>query len=182
MNFFLEYCKHPFTIGAVAPSSRHLAVKMLEPVDFNTCKCIVEYGPGTGVFTREVIRRKKDETVFLIIEQNQEFYKNLLAEFGDCKNVILCHGDAAKIKMYLKKYKIEHVDAIISGLPFASLPKDVSTKIFLETQDVIRNCGKFITFQYTMLKKGMFLQYFDIRKTTFELRNFPPAFVLTMTC
>ena len=53
MGFFLEYLRHPSTIGAVAPSSRWLARKMIEAIRFNRCKCIVEYGPGTGAFTNE---------------------------------------------------------------------------------------------------------------------------------
>lgn len=67
MSFFLEYLKHPAKIGAIAPSGKWLAKKMVECVDFSACSCIVEYGPGTGVFTDEIIKRKRRDTTFLLI-------------------------------------------------------------------------------------------------------------------
>ncbi len=67
MSFLAEYLKHPFTIGAVAPSSKYLAKKMLRNVTFNQARVIIEYGLGTGVFTEEIIKRKKPETVFLTL-------------------------------------------------------------------------------------------------------------------
>ncbi|MDO5520655.1 MAG: SAM-dependent methyltransferase, partial [bacterium] len=76
--------------------------------------------------------------------------------------------------------KIDRVDYIVSGLPFASLPSDVSTTILEATQRVIGEHGKFITFQYTLFKKGVFLNYFDIATINYEYKNLPPAFVLMM--
>ncbi len=49
--FLLEYIKNPSKVGAIAPSSRYLADGMIQSIDFNSAECIVEYGPGTGVFT-----------------------------------------------------------------------------------------------------------------------------------
>ena len=59
LNFLKEYIKHPRTVGAVAPSSRRLANGMMMPIDFENASCILEFGPGTGVFTEELIRRRK---------------------------------------------------------------------------------------------------------------------------
>jgi phospholipid N-methyltransferase len=50
--FLKQYIKNPRMIGAVLPSSRNLARKMIEDIDFEKAECIVEYGPGTGVFTK----------------------------------------------------------------------------------------------------------------------------------
>ena len=59
MSFILEYIKHPRKIGAVAPSSRCLSRKMMKPIDFSSAEVIVEYGPGTGSFTSELIAGRK---------------------------------------------------------------------------------------------------------------------------
>ena len=45
-KFLREYIKTPDTIGAIAPSSRHLAAAMTAWIDFDKAKCIVEYGAG----------------------------------------------------------------------------------------------------------------------------------------
>ena len=57
LRFLREYIKTPNTIGAIAPSSRRLAAAMTDVIDFRRARCIVEYGAGTGVFTREVDRK-----------------------------------------------------------------------------------------------------------------------------
>ena len=69
-EFLKQYLKNPRSVGAIAPSSRMLAENMMKPVDFDRAACIVEYGPGTGVFTEELIRRKRPETALYIIERN----------------------------------------------------------------------------------------------------------------
>lgn len=51
--FLLEYIKNPRYIGAVAPSGKQLASKMISEIDFEKAKCIIEYGPGTGAFTEK---------------------------------------------------------------------------------------------------------------------------------
>ena len=49
--FLLEYIKNPRKVGAIMPSSKYLAHEMISSIDFENIDCIVEYGPGTGVFT-----------------------------------------------------------------------------------------------------------------------------------
>ena len=73
MNFLLEYLKNPRTIGAVAPSGNNLARKMIKPINFKSANVIVEYGSGTGSFTRELVIHRKPETVLILIEQNKKF-------------------------------------------------------------------------------------------------------------
>ena len=180
MGFLREYVKQPATIGAIAPSSKQLAGKMIQPIQFQNCRGIVEYGPGTGVFTDEIVLRKEEDTIFLVIEQNQQFYKDLKERYAHRKNVYVIHGDAADINLYAAQYHMPEVNYVVSGLPFTSLPKEVSTKIFRETQRALGQKGRFIIFQYTLLKKKLFLQWFHLEQTLFEIRNLPSAFVLVM--
>lgn len=110
MNFLVEYLKHPFKVGAVAPSSKYLAGKMTASISFSKAECIIEYGPGTGVFTKEIIRQKQENTIFLIIEQNEIFYLNLYKKYHNLKNVYICHGDARQVSGFMKQYKISQAD------------------------------------------------------------------------
>lgn len=180
MSFFGEYIRHPFTIGAVAPSSHFLAKKMVKDIDFQTCDCIIEYGPGTGVFTRELLRRKNRKTPLLLIEQNEKFYRNLKKRYGKNHTVTIYHGSAEDVEKFLAKHGKPKNCCVVSGLPFASLPKPVTDAILKATKRVIGREGKFITFQYTLFKKHVFTKYFKIVNCQYELRNLPPAFVLTM--
>lgn len=180
MSFFKEYLKHPFFIGAIAPSSKYLTKKMLSNVKFDRAKGIIEYGPGTGVFTDEIIRRKDPETVFLIIEQNRTFYKKLKEKYQKEKNVVIEWGNATNVEDYMKKWNMDQIDFIISGLPFTSLPKEVSQMILTNTKKILKPKGRFITFQYSLFKKKIFQEYFKIEHISMEWVNLPPAFVLTM--
>lgn len=178
--FIIEYLKNPMTVGAFAPSSRRLAKKMVKPIDFTNCKCIVEFGPGTGVFTDEIILHKGEDTVLILIEQSKQFCDELSERYKNKQNVHVVHGDAIHVEQYLKKFGQKKADYIVSGLPFTSLPKEISKDIFSATKKVIGNSGKFITFQYSLIKKKMFLQWFKLENTTYEAWNFPPAFILEM--
>lgn len=180
-NFFIEYIKHPQTIGAVVPSSKYLAENMIKNIDWTNCSAIAEYGAGTGVFTAGVIRHRKKGTKFLVVEQNERFYNILCKRFGKCRDVFIIHGDARNLEKYMSKYNIDKIDCIISGLPFASLPSDISDRILASTKRILsKNGGKFITFQYTLFKKKLFERFFDIEDISVALCNLPLAFVLTM--
>ena len=87
IEFLIQYVKSPRSIGAVLPSSQKLAEEMVRNVDFQNAKCIVEYGPGTGVFTEKLIAKKKEDTLLIVFEKNQEFCNNLLNNYKYKKNV-----------------------------------------------------------------------------------------------
>ena len=180
MSFIIEYIKHPRKIGAVAPSGKSLSLKMMQPIDFSVARVIVEYGPGTGSFTRELIARMKPETELIMIEQNAHFFEQLKNEFGDIKNVHIVHGSAENVCTYLKQYGYTKADYVVSGLPFTSLPKVESDRILTATKSAIGNAGVFITFQYSLVKRRFFEQYFIITDYLRENKNLPPAYVLVM--
>ena len=77
MGFLLEYLKNPRFIGAVAPSGINLSRGMIRPINFKTAKVIVEYGPGTGSFTRELVIHRNPGTALLLIERNPLFCDEL---------------------------------------------------------------------------------------------------------
>lgn len=179
-QFLREYISTPDTIGAIAPSSRYLAASMTASIDFDKARCIVEYGAGTGVFTRKVVARKRRDTTYIVIEQNERFYKILQKQFHGMPGVVLIHGDARNVCGFLKKQGFCHADYIISGLPFKSLPQQVSRRILSQTQKAIGMEGVFTTFQYTLVRKTFFEHYFDIQEIVKIWRNLPPAYVLSM--
>lgn len=180
MNFLLEFIKHPRKIGAVAPSGKPLAEKMMQPIDFNSAEVIVEFGPGTGAFTEELIRRREKDTALILVEQNEIFCRGLLKKFAGEPNFHIVHGNAERVKKYLEKYGFSEADYIVSGLPFTSLPSEVSDRILKATGAAIGKGGSFITFQYSLVKKKFFEKYFDISQCLKEIKNLPPAYVFVM--
>ncbi|GFZ30063.1 SAM-dependent methyltransferase [Clostridium zeae] len=178
IKFLLQYIRSPRTIGAVAPSSERLAIKMVDDIDFENSECIVEYGPGTGVFTDKLVERKKNDTLLILLECNEVFCKQLEHRYNEKDNVIIINDSAENVDMYLEKYKIKNVDYVVSGLPFASLPKNTSNKILKKTRAILKTKGSFITFQYTLLKKEFITNYFENIELERVILNVPPAYVL----
>jgi len=177
-KFIKEFIKNPKFIEAVAPSSEYLAEKMIENINFKKCNCIIEYGPGTGVFTQKLIARKKENTLLLVIENNKQFYEDLFSMYGYKENVKIINDGAENIKKYLSQYNIKKVDYIVSGLPFTVLPPTISNLILMNTKEILSNEGKFITFQYSLLKMNFFEKYFNNIKVKKAMLNLPPAYVL----
>jgi len=178
IKFLIEYFKSPRTIGAVAPSSERLAKKMISDIDFKNSKCIVEYGPGTGVFTDKLIEGKNQDTILLLLEYNKEFCTLLEERYNGDDNIIIINDSAENVDKYLEKYRIRNVDYVVSGLPFASLPKNISNRILKKTRAILKKDGLFITFQYTLLKKEFIAGYFKEIELDRTVLNVPPAYVL----
>lgn len=138
-KFLMQFLRHPRSVGAIAPSGKNLSEKMVEPINFQTAKIIVEYGAGTGSFTRELLKRKREDTLLISIEKNDKFVKILKKEFPEDgeKNFRIVHGGAEDACEILALHGYEQADYVVSGLPFTSLPKNLSVKIFGETQKAI---------------------------------------------
>ena len=175
--FLKEYILNPKYVGAVAPSSKYLAQKMIEPIDFKIAKNIVEFGPGTGVFTENILKKRNRDTKVLIIENNEKFYTQLKNRFNNMENLYIIHGSAENVIEHMKEFNIKKADYIVSGLPFASLPLKTSQSILRNAKEALSERGSLITFQYTLLKKKIFMQHFKNISITKEYKNIPPAHV-----
>ncbi|MBH0168339.1 class I SAM-dependent methyltransferase [Fictibacillus sp. 18YEL24] len=178
LSFLAQYISNPRTVGAVLPSSSYLADKMVESIDFQQARYILEYGPGTGVFTEKLLQNRNPNTAIILFESNEEFYKILVQKYKDVDNLFIYNGSAEKVDWYLEKCGIPYVDYVISGLPFASLPKAVSHRILFKTSKILRKNGKFVTFQYSNAMKAYIEQFFSKVDVSIEIRNVPPAIVL----
>ncbi|NEY73856.1 rRNA adenine N-6-methyltransferase family protein [Bacillus mesophilus] len=177
LSFIFQYIFRPRTVGAITPSSQYLARLMVKQIDFKHARYIVEYGPGTGVFTKQLLKRRRKETVIIIIESNETFYQHLIESYQDEPNLHVLNASAEDIEGILKQLSIPYVDFFVSGLPFASLPRQVSHNILIKTASLLSPRGKFITFQYSRINKSLFNDYFKTIEVIRELRNIPPAYV-----
>lgn len=177
-----QYLKDIRGVGAVAPSSKYLAKKMLADIDFTKAKLILEYGPGTGVLTKEIVKRKRSDAIVISIEFNAKFHGDLVAKIVKDDTINIVHGSAEEVRAIMKQHGVQgEVDLVVSGLPFASLPKQMSENIMTETKKVLKKNGAFVTFQYTPFKKAFLLNYFDKLVITKEFRNIPPAYVFLLS-
>jgi phospholipid N-methyltransferase len=174
-KFISEVLKSTGTIGALSPSSSFLAKKMLAPINFNQSKCIVEYGPGTGVFTKKLLEKMHPDAKLLAFEINPAFIEEL-KQIND-NRLILINDSAEKIAFYLNENGYTSADYIVSSLPFAMIPNDVVHSILTNSDKALSENGKYIQFQYSLNAKKKLKEYFSDVCIKFTALNLPPAFI-----
>lgn len=176
MSFISEFFKNKSEIGAVAPSSKFLGKKMYGEIDFSEVKCIVEFGPGTGVFTKEILKRMNSDACMIIFETNPNFFQKLTEEIKDDRALIL-NESAEKIGEYLALENQEKADYIISSLPLTVFPKELKENILKGAAENLSKKGQYIQFQYSLNAHKLLKETFGSVKLDFSLINVPPAFV-----
>src|SRR5215469_5248175 len=81
--FFRNFFRHPRMLGSIIPSSRFLIKQLLEPIDWDKARVIVEYGPGVGGITAEILRRMRPDARLVAIEMNSDFVRFLKRSLVD---------------------------------------------------------------------------------------------------
>ena len=175
-------------VGAIAPSSRHLAAAMLETIDFKPGLRLAEYGPGTGPFTDAILRRvhaaRPGGVTFFAVERNEELASVLRGRFPDLRLTV---DSVENIERVCQEQGVDNLDAIVSGLPWASFPEELQRRILDATVRVLRPGGQLVTFAYQIgryTKAGkrfarLLPTYFSsVSRSRLVWRNMPPAYVL----
>ncbi len=184
--FLRQFLRSPKTVGAVAPSSRALARAMLAPIDFGAARVIVEFGPGTGAFTTEIARRLAPQCRYLGIELNPQFVHELRHRFpeGRFPGLSFVQGSVADLTAILADHRIGGVDAVVCGLPWATLPISLQETVFAAMRGALVSGGLFVTFGYLQglvlpgaqaLRRRLRREFAEVRQTLPVWGNVPPA-------
>ncbi|MCC2548214.1 hypothetical protein LJY25_17320 [Hymenobacter sp. BT175] len=177
-SFVEEFFRDPSTVGSLIPSSRDLTEKVVEPIDFGRAACIVEYGPGTGVFTDELIKRRRAETALVLLEVNPRFCQELRERYSGQPNVHVIEDSADKTGDHLQRLGLAKADYVVCGLPFTSLSPRLGWRILEHTRHILLPDGQLILFQYTLQNTRLFEKFFRPLSQDHVLLNLPPAYVL----
>ncbi len=169
-NFF----RHPRMLGSIVPSSRFLIKQLLEPVDWARARVIVEYGPGVGSITAEVLRRMRPDARLIAIETNPDFVSFLRESFPDPRLVVV-HDSAEKVDEILRANGHVRANYIISGIPFSTIPAEVRERILRKTCESLETGGIFLVFQFSTRVFSDLKRIFGYVQRTFEPLNVLPA-------
>ena len=169
-NFF----RHPRMLGSIVPSSRFLIKQLLQPVDWTQARVIVEYGPGVGSITAEVLRRMRPDASLIAIETNPEFVSFLQSSTKD-ERLHVVEGSAESVDEILRRYGHERADYIISGIPFSTIPAPVRERILRKTCEVLEPDGSFLVYQFSTRVLQDLRRIFRYVGRKFEPLNVLPA-------
>jgi phospholipid N-methyltransferase len=107
-------------VASVTPTSRRVIRQLCERIDFEESSLLIEYGPGTGVISRELLAQMRPDAELVLIERNSNFASILRREFSDPR-VTVYNEDAKNVKMVLERHGSGPADYVISGIPFSWL-------------------------------------------------------------
>ena len=173
--FLRQLARNPVQTSAIVPSSAFLARAMVAGLGPNSGR-VVEFGPGTGVFTRAILKAGVRAADLVLFEMNPDFATHLRRTFPGVTVHVAGAQDVAK-------HCANGVDTVISGLPLLSMPTDVRRAIVGGAFNVLRKGGAMVQFTYGP-KPPLDADSFDAlglthrRKTKIWL-NMPPATVYT---
>jgi phospholipid N-methyltransferase len=169
-NFF----RHPRMLGSIVPSSRFLIRQLLHPVDWTRARVIVEYGPGVGGITAEVLRRMRPDAVLIAIEMNPDFVTFLRRAFSD-ERLQVIEGSAVAVDEILRRCGHARADYIISGIPFSTIPASLRERILRKTCDLLEPGGAFLVYQFSTRVLEDLKRIFGYVGRRFEPLNVLPA-------
>jgi phospholipid N-methyltransferase len=169
-NFF----RHPRMLGSIVPSSRFLIRGLLHPVDWNRARVIVEYGPGVGVITAEVLRRMRPDALLIAIEMNPDFVSYLRGALTDTRLRVV-EGSAEWVDEILGRFGRQQADYIISGIPFSTIPAPLRERILRKTRAVLAPGGAFLVYQFSTRVLEDLKRIFGYVGRKFEPLNLLPA-------
>ena len=126
--FLMLALGRPARIGALAPSSRHLAHAMAEEAGY--ASCLVELGAGTGAIT-EALHDCWPRTPLLAVEMEPALADRLQ---GRWEGVEVRCGVAHEVLSH-EAPRLPQATVVVSSLPFRSLPEP------LREQSIRSLCG-----------------------------------------
>ncbi|MGY0017680.1 class I SAM-dependent methyltransferase [Streptomyces sp. cg35] len=180
---FREFLRSPLQVGAVAPSSRRLATEVAVPVPESGDPVVVELGPGTGAFTAVIQELLGGRGHHLAVEINPRLAASLAARYP---RVRVLNAEASALPRLLEECGLGPADVVISGLPWATLPRPVQRTTLDSVRQALAPQGAFTTFGYVHATRLASARRFRrMLGSSFEevvpgrtvWGNVPPAFV-----
>ena len=178
--FLRGFVAHPDQVGSVIPSSHSLERRLVHSARLLRARCVVELGPGTGGTTRAFLRAMPTSAHLLAIELNEIFAARLRTSIRDPRLSIV-QGSAEFIADFLAERRLPAPDAVISGVPFSTMPHEVADRIAAEIARVLAPGGRFVAYQVRAHVAGYATPYLSNPRKEWELLNIPPVRVFTWT-
>ena len=186
-TFLKNFLRNPGQVAAIAPSSNRLVHMMVDWFEWDQIRNVVEFGPGTGVFTQAIRQRLHPESKFFAVEKSAEMAEVTRKR---CPNVKVYNDSVTNIAQLCQQESIEKIDAVICGLPWASFPESLQTEIIDSMLGVLDPKAQFATFAYwqgvilpagSRFNRRLRNTFASVERSPSVWLNLPPAFVYRCT-
>jgi phospholipid N-methyltransferase len=185
--FWRQVFQDPRKVGAIGPSSRELAEVIVKNARIENARTIIELGPGGGVITEEIIRRKPAASSLLALENNPALIGPLRERFREAAFVETC---ASRLPDVVAEWNIPGAESIISTLPWTLFGPELQSRIIAGVRQCLAPGGVFsigVCYGIHLLPAGRTLRtlldacFEDVATSPIIFANMPPAFVYSCT-
>lgn len=178
VQFLRGFVRNPAQVGSIIPSSRQLEQHLVRSAGIGGARMVVELGPGTGGTTSAFLRAMASNAQLLAIELDTTFHQRLHASIRDARFSVEL-GSAERLAEFLSTRRLPAPDAIISGIPFSTMPPEVSDRVASSVARVLRPGGRFVAYQVRAHVAGFVSPYLGKPDKKWEVVNVPPVRVFT---
>jgi phosphatidylethanolamine/phosphatidyl-N-methylethanolamine N-methyltransferase len=183
--FLREFLKAPVELGTCFASSKTLSRVMVDGLDLERAKVVVEYGPGTGALSEEVLARIPKDCKFIAIERNAGLADELRRRWP---SIHLHQDDARNVAAICEREGVRpgEVDVVVNSLPFLLFPPELQDELFRKTSEILRPGGRFTLLTYRIeglmpsvnrVKRLMGNYFSEVQLRARVFQNVPPASV-----
>lgn len=146
VDFFRGFLRNPVQVGSVIPSSRFMERKIIRFSELDQARVVVELGPGTGGTTRALLEAMPADARLLAIDVEPRF-TDIIAAISDPR--LIAHtGSAADLPAILALHGLAAPDAVVSGIPFSTMPREIGMAIVEATHQSLAPGGVFVAYQF----------------------------------
>ena len=176
MTFFTEFLRNPRQNASIVPSAQAACEKMFEGLDMGAMQYVVELGPGTGCFTRELMAQLPSSAQVLMLEINPTFCPRLEQEYGHRFHVR--QESAHRMDELVAELGWPRIDLVVSGLPY-TLPDVVIDPLFESLKRRTREgtTYRFFTYVPPLMKRKYEPSGFDLTLEHVVVKNVPPMWI-----
>src|SRR5688572_30149643 len=160
-------------LGSLIPSSRFLIKQLLRDVRWNDVKVIVEYGPGVGTISGEMLKRMRPDAKLVVFEINDDFVRVLRNRFSDPRLHVF-HRSAADVQDALRELGLGNADCVVAGIPFSIMKEEDRQAVLRNTHAVLRPGGSFLVYQFSSKVRSDLEKIFGPVHQGFEPLNILP--------
>lgn len=172
LAFLKGFLRQPRDVGSVIPSSRFLERKMVRMAGVAQAQSVIELGPGTGGTTRAILAAMPESATLLAIELDPAFADHI-REIDD-RRLIVHQGSAEQLAEVIVAHRLRPPDAILSGIPFSTMPHEVGTRIIEAIRDVLAPGGRFVAYQFRAAVAERAKPILGEPEVSAEFLNIPP--------
>jgi len=157
-----------------AGAARQEVEALLRDIKWDEARVIVEFGPGVGTISGEILKRMRSDATLIVFEINDEFVDMLSRRFDDPRLRIV-HRSATEVTDVLREFELPAADYVISGIPFSIMSEEDRLGVLRNTYAALRDGGSLLVYQFSIRVRSDLEAIFGRVHQLFEPRNILPA-------